>query len=372
MGRVLQSQVFMLFVLFEFTSFAFLIPPLVELSGYSSWMGVILGGAGGLLIIYYSMALARLSPSAFFMHFGAEIVGKVPHIFFSALIFFFTFHLSSYLLREFNEFLIQNYLPSTPNWALGLILGICIAAGVRSGIEAIFRFAQVTFFIVLLAFALNPLLLGNELKTNMFRGVALLTNHSLRDIWNASIFMTPVFGEFFIVLLVYPLIAHSQKTFKTMRWAIIATVLLMLFELLPVLIILGDELAGNLTFPLIDVLRFIRVGDFLENLDPLIVAIWTTSFYIKISMLMYCCISGVSQLLSLKDYRPLTFSFTGLMIGFSIQMVENTAELEFLLKHVQIALWLTVEMIPLVYLTVYGVKKAWAKRHKNRLPEEME
>jgi spore germination protein KB len=135
MGRIQQSQVLMLFVLFEFTSFAFLISPLVEISGYSSWMGVILGGAGGLLIIYYSMVLARLSPSAFFMHFGAEIVGKVPHIIFSAIICLFAFHLAAYLLREFNEFLIQNYLPSTPNWALGFILGICITAGVRSGIE---------------------------------------------------------------------------------------------------------------------------------------------------------------------------------------------------------------------------------------------
>jgi spore germination protein KB len=182
--------------------------------------------------------------------------------------------------------------------------------------------------------------------------------------------MTPVFGEFFIVLLFYPLIAHNPKTMKTMRWAIISTVVVMLFELLPVLLIMGDELAGNQTFPLLDTLRFIRVGDFLENLDPLIVAIWTTSFYIKISVLMYCCIFGVSQLLSLKDYRPLTFSFTGLMIGYSIQMVANMAELEFLVKHVKIAFWLTVEMIPLVYLTVYGIKKAWRKRRKNRFPEK--
>jgi spore germination protein KB len=152
MERIQQSQVFMLFVLFEFTSFAFLISPLVEMSGYSSWLGVFLGSAVGLLIIYCSVALARLRPTVFFIHFGSEIVGKVPHIFFSAFICFFAFHLASYLLREFNEFLIQNYLPSTPNWALGFVLGICIAAGVRSGIQAIFRFAQVTFFIVLLAF----------------------------------------------------------------------------------------------------------------------------------------------------------------------------------------------------------------------------
>jgi spore germination protein KB len=370
MERVQQSQVFMLFVLFEFSSFAFLIPSLVEMSGYSSWMGIIFGGAGGLLIIYFTVVLARLRPTLFFMHFGAEIVGKVPHIFFSAFICFFAFHLASYLLREFNEFLIQNYLPSTPNWALGFVLGICIAVGVRSGIEAIFRFAQFTFFIVLLAFTLIPLLLGSELKTNTFRGIGLLTNHNLPSIWNASIFMTPIFGEFFIILLIYPLIAHSQKTLKTVRWSIIVTAVVMLFELIPVLLILGDELAGNLTFPLLDTLRFIKIGDFLENLDPLIVAIWTTSFYIKISTLMYCCISGVSQLLSLKDYRPLTFSLTGLMIGYSIQMVENVAELEFLLRHVKIAFWLTAELIPLIYLTTYGVKKAWGNRRKKQLPEE--
>jgi hypothetical protein len=101
MERIQQSQVFMLLVLFEFTSFAFLIPTLVEMSGYNSWLGVILGGAGGLLIIYYTVALARLSPTVFFIHYGAEIVGKVPHIFFSAFICFSAFHFAAHLLREF-------------------------------------------------------------------------------------------------------------------------------------------------------------------------------------------------------------------------------------------------------------------------------
>jgi spore germination protein KB len=363
--KIRQNQVFMLFILFEFTSFAFLIPHLIELSGYSSWVGVILGGAGGLLIIYYTVVLARLNPDRFFIHWGDEIVGKVPHILFSAIICFFAFNLASFLLREFNEFIIQNYLPTTPNWALAFSLGICIAVGVRSGVESIFRFAQFTFFISLIAFVFNPLLLSNEMGTNMYRGVALLTNHSFRDIWNGSMFMTPIFGEFFIILMIYPRLAQNKNTLKTLCWALIGTASIMLTELLPVLLVLGDELAANLTYPLLDTLRFIHIGDFLENLDPLIVAIWTISFYVKICLLLHCSIFGVAQLLSLKDYRPLSFSFTGLMIGYSILMVENMAEIEYLLKHVKIAFWLTVELIPLVYLMIYGIKKVWRKRKED-------
>jgi spore germination protein KB len=77
--------------------------------------------------------------------------------------------------------------------------------------------------------------------------------------------------------------------------------------------------------------RYISYADFLQHIEALIIAIWITGIFMKISLLHYIHVISVAQWLNLKDYRPLVFPLSFLTVAYAFWVISNQSEIASLL-----------------------------------------
>ncbi len=356
MKHVSASQFVMLLTIYLYSeNAAFLISPIFKTASYNTVLSVLLGGVMGLIIILIGTAVARKNEREYFAVFGKYIVGKWVHIPLMLLLAGYLLHRASMSMRNIEDFLLVNHLPTTPQAVIAIILGTAVALTVRAGIQAIARIAEAIFFVNLfLLIVLTPLLLGIELHIPMLR--AFVTNFELNRTAAGMLQATPWFGDAFVVLFIFPHLKHRMKISRMVVWGLVFSMILIMSYLVPSLLAFGPELGGKMTYPVMEYVRSIRIADFIETLDPFLTILYIPAVILKISLLIYAAVISLARLLALHDYKPLAFSVSAIVVGYSVHFVNNTAEL----LHFMTVYWPTyaicMQLIPAVYWVVLKIR----------------
>ncbi|WP_028551418.1 GerAB/ArcD/ProY family transporter [Paenibacillus sp. UNC451MF] len=363
MRQITQTQLFMMFSIYLFTSTLGLYADYVSrTSGYLTWLSMLLGACLSVLITYISYCLAKRRPDQYFAIYGKEILSRWVHIPLTIIIVICLLFITSFILHDLEDFIIQVYLPATPSWAIAALFGICFVAAVRCGIETIFRCAQGIFFISIFGVLVTPFFVKKEMNVDM--AIAFINRFDLPEVWNGMWANACLFGETAFILFLFPKICNTEKTMRTIAGATFTAVFIILTNILPAILIFGPELMGNLTYPELELIRYIHGSSFFENLDPLLIALWITGLFIKISFLLYLITMNIAQLFSLKDHKPLTLSTTVLIIGISLYVVSSTAESSEMVSSSLVGMVIVVEIIPAIYLLVDWLRSLTVAKSK--------
>ncbi len=355
LGRITQSQLYMLFSQFLFTTIlGFLMGTLAEKAGYSAWLSLIAGAAGGLVVTYFSYRLAIKRPSQFFGHYGHAIIGKWLHYPLMVVMMFSFLFSASFVMRELQDFISDVYLPDTPEWAITSVFGVCVAYAVRSGAQTIFRAAQGFFFVSILGILIIPFFVGNAMNPDM--AIALTNHFEPKGLWNATYFVMALYGQMNFILFFFPYLAKPHNTMKSVAWAVVTSLIVVLANLIPMLLIFGPQLSANMLYPELVLISYVRIGSFLENLDPVLIAVWLSSLYIKISLFLFVSVLSLTHTFGLQDHKPFSFTMTTMMVVICLFMAQSSPQLSELLGHGEMTFLLVTEIIPVVYLLVNAVR----------------
>lgn len=359
--QISQNQLLLFIILYFYSTLVgFSASHLVHTSQYDTLLVICIGGVAGGVYGYFTLKLSKRRPDNFFVLYGKEIFPKWIHIPFMILFVFYFLQASAFILREYEDFIVQTYLSSTPNWAIGILLGFVVAITARLGIQTLFRTAQGLFFIILIADIANTFFIGKELKWD--RWMAFITNHSRHAIFTGSYNIIPLFGEIMVLVFIFPYLTQKNKTLKTIAWGILLSLLLIIVNFTFLLLLFGPNLVSHITYPMLEMVRYIRIADFIENLDPFLISIWSTTVYLKISLFFFLSVQILAQLCRLKDYRPLTFALAAVMIALSLQMSGGTAALTGFYKESWATYSYFLESIPILYLLMDTIKRFIKKR----------
>ncbi|WP_127531632.1 GerAB/ArcD/ProY family transporter [Paenibacillus kobensis] len=362
MDRVTQSQIYMLFSHFLFTTtLGFFISTLARNAHFMSWLSLIVGAAAGLMITYLSYRLAIRRPTQFLGNYGKDILGWLHYPLMGTMIISFLISAGT-VLRQLQDFIVIVYLPGTPEWAISGLFGICLAYSVRSGVGSIFRSSQGIFFLSVIGVLFVPFFVHQEIKYPM--AIALVNHFDFKGIWNGAYLITALYAEMAFIPLIFPFFDNYTKTMKSLRWATITSVIIVLSNLIPAILVFGPYLAANLPYPQLELIRNIRAGSTLENLDPVLFAVWLSSLFIKVSLFIYLAVIGLTHTFSLKDHKPFSFSMTAMVVGLAIYMIRSKPELDELFKNGEFVFLLITALIPNVYLIVDWIRSSRLKQGK--------
>jgi len=81
--------------------------------------------------------------------------------------------------------------------------------------------------------------------------------------------------------------------------------------------------AQRLTFPTFALARVVSLGEFLERIESLFIAIWVGSVCLKIALFLYVTSLGLATVAGLKEYRPLVPFLGALNIAISNLWFKN-------------------------------------------------
>ncbi|WP_158594159.1 GerAB/ArcD/ProY family transporter [Cohnella faecalis] len=299
------------------------------------------------------------------------MLGKPTHFCIMLVFSFFFIHVVAYLLREFVDLFTLAYLIKTPSWAVASLLMFAVACISQIGAWGIFRFAQACFLLIGFMFLILPIYLHGELNPTVWHGIWRLSEG--KAIWQMTYNITPWYGELFLLLFFIPELKRAASVRGTIWFASIAGTYILTSVFLLSLLVFGPNLAGGLTYPLLELTGFIRIGDFMQNLDPVIVTIWFTAFFIKLSILFYSGVLTFSHALAIKEHRIFSMPLAALTVVMSIVIAPNPVEMNRFFDRSWSTFALFVECLPFIYVLAAWLRKRAKSAESNaKKPGEAE
>src|SRR5690606_501243 len=107
-----------------------------------AWLAMLLGGAGGVLLMWIYTAIALLNPSKTLVDILKEKLGKVAGNILAVLYTWYFIHLASLVLRDFGEFICTVTFPETPMAVVIGLFALIMVYAINSGIEVIGRLSE--------------------------------------------------------------------------------------------------------------------------------------------------------------------------------------------------------------------------------------
>ncbi|HEY9059035.1 MAG TPA: endospore germination permease [Pseudobacteroides sp.] len=272
-----------------------------KIIGTASWYMTLISTATAILGFTFIYKLLKRFPGkdlidAFELTLG-HIVGFIASM---VLLLYFLVN-TSLLLREFAEVLKIYALPLTPpSFVIGMFLMmVCISCFL--GLESIARTARLIGLYVLAGFLIVIILafnnydyhnlfpfLGNGLGKTLLAGASRSSFYG--EVISLGIIATSMQG-----------VSHIKKAGYT---ALTISGLIVSIALFATMMAFNYATSQEIVSRMYELSRVIRIGGFLQRLDPIFLFTWCIGTLIAISLLFYCLVKTYCKSFKIKDMRP--------------------------------------------------------------------
>ncbi|AMA71924.1 MULTISPECIES: GerAB/ArcD/ProY family transporter [Aneurinibacillus] len=308
-GRISSSQLFILIVIYMTSSEN---PIMAGQDGAIASLFAILPS---ILTFYLLAQLQKRHPGKILFEYAEDILGKWPGKLVSLLYICFAVEVCSILSRSVAEFVVSTLTPELPVGVYIISMVIVAAYAVYQGIEGIGRFVEMAFpfYFILLVF-INMLLIGQFRLEN----VLPFLDHPPGEILYASYlhYVLPL-GEIIFFMSILPYTKRSNKRFFSPVIALVLGGLYIAYKIIITVGVLGPGTAQANTYPYITAIRFVKIGEFIERIDILLLGIFIMMILMRFIVIFYTLVHGVAHLTGAKSVNPLVLPLCFLIIGLS-------------------------------------------------------
>ncbi|MFC5651930.1 endospore germination permease [Paenibacillus solisilvae] len=332
--------------------------------GRDSWMTPIFSCVISYLIVYVVYQLSMLYPGQTPIEYIPRIIGKWPGKVVGLGFLLYLLHIVSVTTHEFFDLINAKYLPFTP--FIVIVLPLLLLAGymVRQGVEVLGRFAFITIFYWIFVFMLYVFLTIPDMDIhNLFPVMEHGSTPQIKGVflhngWSSQ----AVFLSFMMPFL--------NKGSKKLLWGI-GAVSFVAFDLVAAIIVpkmIYGTIMPDIAYPVLAAGEIIKIADFLEHIDLLIIADWIILYFVKMSIYIYILSLGTAQLTKLSTYRPIVFPICILISVVSLMSIGRFSDIKNFLEHIYpYYTILPQEAIPILLLIIAWFRTK-GKRGRNILP----
>lgn len=318
------------------------------------WISPIWAGLYGFVVIYIAIQLNKLYPKESIIEYVEHIIGTFFGKILGLIYVLFYLHINGIILREYSEFVTGTFMPETPMFIImGTMILVC-AFAVSGGIEVIGRSSEVILPVVFFLFIIVVALLIGDLD---IKNIFPIMENGIKPSLIGSIVPQGWFSEFFLIAFLLPFLKDRQKSLKWGLASAISIIFTLAVSNLITYMLLG-ELTGVFAYPVMVAVRYISIADFLEHLEAIVMAIWVSGTFIKISVFYYINVISIAQWLKLPSYQPIVFPVGILLILFSMWSAPNLLDLTNFLSTTAPFYFIFVQgLIPMLLLCIAWLRK---------------
>lgn len=356
-GKVSSRQGIFLLVFTVVVSTAVLIVPAITAAaaGRDGWIcTLVVATVYGLLVTLIIIKLWERFPNKTIIEYSQIIVGPFLGKIIGAAYILWFIHINSVVVREFGDFLLTSFMPETPLIAFIIILLTLGAWATKSGLEVICRANEFIFPLFILSVTAVFVL---ALQESDFSRLLPVMEDGIKPILRGSWAPMAWRGEIIFVSMLLPYISDSDKAGKYLAYSVILVGFVLTFATVFTTAVIG-ELTNYLTFPFFELARCITIGRFFERMEALVLVMWVAGVTIKVATFFCLASLGTGQLFGLSDYRPIVLPI-GLLLGvWSLELFENSTQVNQWLSKVLPPYAFIFELgIPLVLLIIAALTK---------------
>lgn len=328
----------------ESTAIAVGIAPVFAEAGEDGWLAMIFGLLGTLAILYPLVRLyARRSIR---LHDGTHSRWTSALLVPVALVLFFFIVFNT---RLCSDLLKLAYLPTTPASVITASYLLICGYAAFLGLEVLARVSLINITLKVLTFVVMPLFLYRELQLAFLEP---LLGHGLLPVLRAAVHPFAWLSEGAVLVLLFGLVRESS--YKTVAYGYLLGFFTYFVQSMLALLVLTAPLLSRFIYPALEVVQLLNIGEFMDRLDPVLVAIWTITMVIKSGCYLYLLSWICNLLLGTNIRQRLVFPFAFLALLFSQVLARNVGEYLLYYK----ALW--PALIVCLYLNLFLI--GWSLR----------
>lgn len=352
-GNISPRQAFFLILILLNGIFYLMLPrQLVNEVGSMGWLALMLGLGAAIAIIGFITGLGRRYADKSIVQYAPLILGKALGYPISLVLLLYFAMLAVGSLRIFAELLNSALLPETPRLVLIGSLVLLVYWVVQNGLEDIARVTE--FLSPFIIFLLFLALLGNI----QYADISRLKPVVFIEWWKIGrgiLSTVSYFGLVVTLLMLFPFIKPYDRVARMGFFVVVTGGLISGVTYLSLLTTFGVEETARMAWPVLEMVRMVRISSFLERLDALFLAVWLTTAFLNASLLSFCFLEGTSQLLG-YSYRKLTLPVLGIFMVITL-LPPGLIQVLNIYRYLEIYGFVITLGIPLLLFLVSSIKK---------------
>lgn len=301
-GRFGYKEAISLIVI-TITSKAFFTSPsaVIKLVGTAGWyMTLISATVAALMFLFLYLVLKRFSGKNI-MEINDIVLGKFAGSLLSFIYFAFLLVIASVNMREFSEILKVFVLPESPPSFIMAIFIISVVSIAFAGLETLARYAK--FLIYLLGAGFIFVVLLSVPNFRMHRLHPIL-GRGLDKTIIYGVLRCSFYGEAAILGIIAPSLQGTREIKKIGLYSIFISGLVTSLSLFSFGMVFPYTTAQELASPMYAMAANVRLGEFLQHMEPIFVFLWNFSSFIEVSALFYGAVMIYCHIFKISDKRP--------------------------------------------------------------------
>lgn len=321
-NKINARQLFMMMALFIIGTSILLAPSmLASVAKQDSWIAAILGLGAGLFIMWLYKVLGEISFPLNMVAYSEEILGKWLGKGTSLLYFVYLLILCALVLRNIGDFVTTQLIPETPIEVIHILFMTIVIMGARIGLEPIARASEIFFPWTILFFFIIVITISPQGKLEKIQPVL---ENGIKPVLAATVpYIAFPFLELAAFLMIFPNLNRPNEVGKAYSMGVFigGTVIVAIVALS--ILVLGADITTRHLYPSYMLAKKINVANFFMRVEVILAAIWILSTFIKLTLCFYISLLVLTQTLSLKEYRILTFPIGMMLIVLSLAVSPN-------------------------------------------------
>jgi spore germination protein KB len=288
------------------------------------WITVIIGAA---VTIPFAVLVTKLSlkfPGKTIIEYSQILLGPVIGRLLGLVILWCFLCTSIDITRGLGEAYVIAIMPETPIYAFMIMLAIMSCYAARSGLEVTCRLGEDVFYVLVFVLLLTYMLPYNAMRFENLRPILA---------WGVSNLVPPIvanlgyYSQFLVIGMLVPYLNKPEDATRYAIYAVLISGVLMALAAVALVAVFGPT-ANSWTLPLFSLSRMISLGEFFERIEAAVMAAWTLSTAIKLSLLFWAISLTIAQLFNLKAFEHLMYPVGAITVALSLSFFESMVDLE--------------------------------------------
>lgn len=359
--QIVNRQLFYLLFIMRSTIVISFMPVLAAAeAAQDAWIAGIISMTASAAVIYMIARLAIAFPRQSIVQYSQELLGPVPGKLISLVVLGLFLFMAGTDLRIYGEVIKTGFMIETPLVVIMALMSLLAAAVVYGGIEPLGRAADIifpVFLLMILGTVLAPLWEADfsNLQPVLYAGWS--------PVLLAAITPTAITAQYANLAMLTPSLDEPKKGLKTALLSIVAVSLVLVFTTIVVVAVLGPDMGSRSLFPAFKMIRAIVISEFLERVEVLTILAWGLGLFITLSLHLYSGSKGLSQVLGIKENRPLILPMSVIWVVFGIHGYRDIFEMRQFFSAPFVAPFVGITLVfPFALLWVaYLIRQPWNK-----------
>lgn len=317
---------FILFMIRSNVSIA-LLPTLTSADALQdAWISALVQFFPAALLLIFFGSLGTRFPDLTLARYSEKLLGRWPGKVLTIIILWGFLHMAATEVRIYADMLITAFLTETPLLFLVGAFVIASAAAAYAGIEVIGRAADLLFPIYLLMI-ITSLLMPLPLLQVMLYNLEPVLARGCGPVLRGAITPAVIVVQFLVLTMLVPSTNEPKRALRSAMAALAGSSAILVPITILTTVVLGPHKGMRTVFPFFTMVRGIALSEFVERVEALAVFAWGFGLFVEVAIYLYCGARGFSQVLGLKNYRPLILPMAVIWITLGVHVSKNIFQL---------------------------------------------